>query len=82
MKRLNEVEKTDRKLLDSIAAMDEEKFLSIIQATNHKNRVCGFSPLYTVMKACGATSGQELGYRQNIEGESNSMVSFAAMALY
>lgn len=79
---LNRVVKEDRELMQAIEKMDLKAFMTTIMRTNGKNRVCGFPALYTMLKTCGAKHGQTLGYRQNVEGESESMVSFSAMALY
>jgi hypothetical protein len=79
--RLKSAEAIDRTLLDAVEEGDMVAFADTIKRTNRSNRVCGFPALYMLLGACDAKGGITLGYKQNIEGERESMVSFAAMTL-
>ncbi len=79
---LKRIEDDDRELLDAIERMNMENFHKKIVETNSVNRVCGFPPLYTLLKVCDADHGSLIEYRQNIEGQRETVVSFATMTLH
>jgi predicted class III extradiol MEMO1 family dioxygenase len=80
--RLSRVEKDDRDVMDALEKVDSGRFLENIGKINRDNRICGFPPLYALLKLTRAKRGVTLGYRQNIEGSMENMVSFTVMALY
>ncbi|MBI5815146.1 MAG: AmmeMemoRadiSam system protein B [Nitrospinae bacterium] len=81
-RELDRIKTDDTALLSALARIDNEAFVNQIERKNKTNRVCGFPALYTLIAASGARSGQVLGYRQNVEGENENVVSFATMALH
>ena len=81
-KKLKAIETDDRALLERVSEIDPSGFLNRIVDTNPTNRVCGFPALYTLLKLTDAKKGKLSEYRQNIEGEMDTMVSFATMSLY
>lgn len=81
-KKLRSVEREDRELMEAARKLDRKAFLSQITRVNSDNRICGFPPLYALLSLTNAKTGRILGYRQNLEGEMESMVSFASMAFY
>ncbi len=78
---LRRIENDDIEIINAIKNIDIDTFTKKILQTNSSNRVCGFPAIYTLLKVCNATKGELIEYRQNIEGEKDSMVSFATMAL-
>lgn len=78
---LKRIENDDMEVIDAIKNIDIDTFTKKILQTNSSNRVCGFPAIYTLLKVCNATKGELIDYRQNIEGEKDSMVSFATMTL-
>ncbi|MDH5639251.1 MAG: AmmeMemoRadiSam system protein B, partial [Nitrospinota bacterium] len=80
--KLRIIEKEDRELMAAVENLDSKLFLSRIRELNPKNRICGFPPLYALLNLTKAKSSKILDYRQNLEGEMESMVSFASIALY
>ncbi|MDH5509109.1 MAG: AmmeMemoRadiSam system protein B [Nitrospinota bacterium] len=80
--RLRIIEREDRELMEAVKNIDAKRFLSRIREFNPKNRICGFPPLYVLLNLTKAKRGKILDYRQNLEGEMESVVSFASMALY
>lgn len=81
-RRLTDIETDDARLIDALADGARGPFMAAINETNAVNRVCGFPALYTLFSLLDDFSGERIGYRQNLEGEGSTMVSFASMALY
>ncbi len=80
--RLDQIREYDLAMIDSLEKIDEESFLSVIKKGNEVNRVCGYPALHALLKTCPATRGELLGYKQNIEGKNEAVVSFATMTIY
>ncbi len=79
--KLKQIENDDRELIDAILSLDTGRFMAKILQTNSRNRVCGFPALYTLLKVIKAGRGELIEYRQNLEGEGETMVSFASLIL-
>jgi hypothetical protein len=78
---LSRIEKDDMEVIEAIRNGDVGTFLDKIRSVNARNRVCGFPALYTMLRALGPVKGRFFGYRQNIEGDRENVVTFATMAL-
>lgn len=78
---LKRIENDDRELIDALLSLDTGRFMARIAQTNHRNRVCGFPALYTLLKVAKASRGEFIEYRQNLEGQGDTMVSFASLTL-
>ena len=79
--RLAQVEREDRELIAALTQPDAGRFLEVIRRINPGNRICGFPALYALLSAVSPDEGRLLEYRQNIEGDMENMVSFAAMTM-
>lgn len=77
---LLDVEAQDRALLRHAEAMDARGFFDCNRRDGDRRHVCGFSALYTLLAALPARRGRLLHYDQAPDRESESVVSFAAMA--
>ncbi len=78
---LKRIEKDDRDLIDTLIKLDVDMFLEKIVQINQDNRVCGFPALYTLLKVIGDGRGELIEYRQNLESDNETMVSFVTMTL-
>jgi hypothetical protein len=78
--RLAEVEAQDRKLLKLVGAGKKKEFSGLMKKINRRNSICGYPALYVLMDLLEGRKGELLDYRQNVEGENDSMVSFASMS--
>ena len=74
------VEQADRELIDAAGSGDPERFFACIRGEGDRNRVCGTSSIYTMLKVLDGTEGSLLTYDHTIDEERHSMVSFASMA--
>ncbi len=77
--RLKEVEAFDRQALEAARRGDADGWFQAIAETGDATRVCGFGPLYALLRALEPGEGRLLRYEQSLEA-SGSMVSFAALA--
>tara|TARA_Y100000588_G_scaffold372962_2_gene446200 strand:+ start:5434 stop:6618 length:1185 start_codon:yes stop_codon:yes gene_type:complete len=73
------VEQADRELIDAAGSGDPERFFACIRGEGDRNRVCGTSSIYTMLKVLDGTEGSLLTYDHTIDEERHSMVSFASM---
>lgn len=75
---MQEVEERDKERLERICAGDAGGFFELVAPNHDDLRWCGYSPLYTFLKAVRGVRGEVLRYEQwNIDSE--SVVSFAGM---
>ncbi len=73
----------DRKLLDRIMSLDPQGFYDLIMNIENRYRVCGFGPLYVLLRIL---KGQKLSgkilYQEAVDFGPGSIVSVAAAVLY
>ena len=73
------VETEDRLLIDKLAALDAPGFFGEIAKDQDKRRICGFSPLYSLIQLLDGSHGRTLKYDQAFTPETGSAVSFTSM---
>ena len=61
---LGRVGQEDRAMLSAVAAGDPRGFFEAIAADGDRRRICGFSPIYALLRALGGTTGQVKHYGQ------------------
>ncbi|MDT3738043.1 MAG: AmmeMemoRadiSam system protein B [Candidatus Kapabacteria bacterium] len=72
----------DKILIDSITSIDKKAFLGKIIEDCDKYRICGTSPIYTMMSVSDFRTADFLKYNQWNESETKSAVTFASLAMY
>jgi len=80
-KSLADTERHDRALLAAAAGADAAAFDETIRNDRDRHRVCGYSPIYALLRATVGATGRLLRYEQSQEKETGSMVSFASLVL-
>ena len=73
------VETEDRVLIDRLAALDAPGFFAEIAKDQDKRRICGFSPLYSLIQLLDGSHGRTLKYDQAFTPETGSAVTFTSM---
>jgi MEMO1 family protein len=73
------VEAEDDRLVERLAARDAPGFFHEIAKDQDKRRICGFSPLYSLIHLLKDGNGQRLKYSQAFTPETASAVSFTSM---
>jgi AmmeMemoRadiSam system protein B len=73
------VESEDHKLIDRLAALDAPGFFGEIAKDQDKRKICGFSPLYSLIHLLDGTAGDHLKYSQAFTRETGSAVTFTSM---
>jgi MEMO1 family protein len=73
------VEAEDRVLIDKLAGLDAAGFFSEIAKDQDKRRICGFSPLYSLIQLLDGSHGRTLKYDQAFTPETGSAVTFTSM---
>jgi AmmeMemoRadiSam system protein B len=61
---LERVAREDRAMLAAVEAADPRGFFEAIAADGDRRRICGFSPIYALLRALGDTAGQVRHYGQ------------------
>lgn len=77
---MSNVHSADRQLIACVEQVDPEGFYRAAETLQDRYRVCGFSPIYTMLRALDANEGQLLNYSETVMDETNSTVTFASMA--
>lgn len=73
------VESEDRQLVERLAALDAPGFFNEIAKDRDKRKICGFSPLYSLIHLLDGARGNHLNYGQAFTPETGSAVTFASM---
>lgn len=73
---------SDRQLLEAMAAGDAARFYEEIAGIQDRNRICGFAPIYLLLRYLETTQGQEIAYQHcPADDEDNSLVSICGVLL-
>jgi len=73
------LEAEDRRLIDRLAVLDAAGFFNEVAKDQDKRRICGFSPLYSLIQILDGSHGQHLKYKQAFTPETGSAVTFTSM---
>jgi AmmeMemoRadiSam system protein B len=73
------VESEDHNLVDRLAALDAPGFFKQIVKDRDRRRICGFSPLYSLIHLLDGVEGKHLKYSQAFTPETGSAVTFTSM---
>jgi AmmeMemoRadiSam system protein B len=74
---LERIGREDRAMLERVEAGDADGFFDSVRADNDRRRICGLSPIYTLLRALGGTRGQLRRYGQWPDPE--GVVTFASV---
>ena len=69
----------DLEMLDLVAAADPENFFRLVQEEEDRRRICGFSPLYTLLHLIDGQKGKMLAHDHSIMDPTGSFVTYASM---
>ena len=72
----------DRRLLEYAERVDAEGFYHSIRRERDRRRICGFPPIYTLLKLVDAREGKLLKYDQSMDPSTQSVVTFASLAFF
>jgi AmmeMemoRadiSam system protein B len=78
---LKRVEEADSELITAVERMNPEEFHQAVAAKEDSFRICGYSSIYTMLKAMGPGKGKLLDYASTEVDDKNSTVTFASMVL-
>jgi AmmeMemoRadiSam system protein B len=69
----------DQRLIDRLAALDAPGFFHEIAKDQDRRRICGLSPLYSLIHLLTGSRGTNLKYSQAFTPETGSAVTFTSM---
>jgi AmmeMemoRadiSam system protein B len=73
------VEREDQELVNRLAALDAPGFFNAVAKDQDKRRICGFSPLYSLIHLLDGARGKHLKYSQAFTPETGSAVTFTSL---
>jgi AmmeMemoRadiSam system protein B len=73
------VEAEDRQLVNRLASLDAPGFFNEIAKDQDKRKICGFSPLYSLIHLLDGARGNHLHYGQAFTPETGSAVTFTSL---
>ena len=73
------VQAEDQKLVERLAALDAPGFFHEIAKDRDKRKICGFSPLYSLIYLLDGARGNHLHYGQAFTPETGSAVTFTSL---
>lgn len=79
---LIQLENEDMQLINKLENIDSDGFFKLISDCGDSRKICGLSPIYTLMTIASPTKSQFLKYNQWNEIETKSAVTFASLAFY
>jgi len=71
----------DTAVLEKAQAGDAAGLYQLVAAEQDRHNVCGFPAMYALARALPITEGRVLSYRQAVDAQTQSCVSFASVAL-
>lgn len=79
---LSDIKKADLDTITQVEKLETDNFIRAIAADEVQRRVCGFPPIYSLLKIIEADEGKLLHYDQAAVDNYQSTVSFASMVFY
>jgi AmmeMemoRadiSam system protein B len=79
---LQAVKAQDLKALKYALKIDAGGWLKAVARVEDRYRICGFSPIYTLLASIDARKGELLRYGQGLMDDRKSVVSFCSAVLY
>ena len=76
------VESEDRLLVERLMALDAPGFFHEIAKDQDRRRICGFSPLYSLIHLLDGRRGTQLKYSQAFTPETGSAVTFTSLVFH
>ena len=79
--RLERVKEGDREMLAYVEKVDADGFLDYIAREEDQRRICGLSPIYTMLKVLDARRGKVLSHSHGDMDKMGSVCSYASVIL-
>jgi AmmeMemoRadiSam system protein B len=76
---LEQIKREDAEMLDTVATGDPAAFFESVARDGDRRRICGFSPIYAMLRILGGAAGEVKRYGQ--WPDPNGVVTFASVAL-
>jgi AmmeMemoRadiSam system protein B len=79
---LPQLEKEDLRLIEMLTNLDSDNFFKQIADCGDSRKICGLSPIYSLLKIASPLKSQFLKYNHWNEIETKSAVTFASLSFY
>jgi predicted class III extradiol MEMO1 family dioxygenase len=74
---LERIEREDGEMLETVEAGDAAAFFESVARDGDRRRICGYSPIYALLRSLGSATGHVKRYGQ--WPDPNGVVSFASV---
>jgi MEMO1 family protein len=71
------IDREDRQMLEAVESGDADGFFESVRRDNDRRRICGLSPIYTLLRALGGAPGHLRRYGQWPDPQ--GVVTFASL---
>lgn len=78
---IGEVRAKDQEMLDLVAGADAESFFKFVEEEKDRRRICGFSPILTLLHLVDGVQGRLLAHDQALMDPTRSFVTYASLVL-
>lgn len=79
---LDELREEDKALIDHLNRGDSDGFFSTVSQNGDRRKICGLSPIYSLLQMRKKKQGELLHYHQWNDSPTGSAVTFASIAYY
>jgi len=79
---LDELKAEDTELINHLAKGEYDDFFNAVSSVGDRRRICGLSPIYSMLKLREKKQGELLHYHQWNDKPTSSAVTFASIAYY
>lgn len=80
--RRAQIRESDDSLIEAIGRGDDERFYREVASIEDRNRICGFSSIYLMLRFLESARGMQIAYEHcPADNEDNSLVSICGMLL-
>ena len=79
---LDQLKEEDKILIDHLNRGDSDSFFSKVSENGDKRKICGLSPIYSLLQMRKKKQGELLHYHQWNDSPTGSAVTFASIAYY
>jgi AmmeMemoRadiSam system protein B len=77
---LDALRRTDLEMLEHVRSADAAAFYADLATDGDRRHICGFPPIYAMLRAASPGEGHLLGYDRALERDTGSVVTFASLA--
>ena len=76
---MESIKAADREMLEQVEKVDAQGFFDYVKREQDRRRICGFSPIYTMLRTMNARTGRVVAHDHGDMDELGSVCSYASV---